>query len=54
MLDRCQAGPADLLRLWNGRKGLSKEEWVARVHESFFQLEDVDLWENEVCEGERL
>ena len=48
MLDRGKAGVADLIRLWQGRQGLRREDFVARVRESFFHDAPADLWEAEV------
>lgn len=49
MLVREKAGPADLLKLWRGRRGLRRDEFAARVFESFFSgKQDADLWEAEV------
>lgn len=47
MLDRAASGPADLLRTWLTRH-LKRDDFLQRVHESFFSGTDPDLWENEV------
>ena len=49
MLARCHKGAADLLKMWRARKGLRRLEWISRAHAAFFQAEDADLWQSEVC-----
>jgi Ca2+-binding EF-hand superfamily protein len=40
-----RATPADLLRAWEGRRGLNKREFLLRVERSFFaEPSDIGLW----------
>ena len=36
MLRRSQAGPAQLMRAWNGRQGLRQDQFVEKMRDSFF------------------
>lgn len=50
MLARSDASPADLLRAWDGRNGLTREAFTYYVRESFFEGQsDADLWTHEVA-----
>jgi Ca2+-binding EF-hand superfamily protein len=47
-----EQGPAVLLRAWGCTTGVTRTEWMQKVHESFFASDgqDADLWENEVAD----
>ena len=47
-LQRCQAGAADLFRAWNGRRGLTRDQWEFKVQKSCLRTANVDLWVNEL------
>ena len=40
MLTRNDASPADLMRAWRGKRGLSKDGWLDCVNGSFFAGSD--------------